>query len=157
MASWFFYDADTGEIKRSRLQASMFVEQGAVLNENTGAMGGGMLTKTHSPEDDWDAAAHAESRNLEYVLAEGYDEVSLSELYISAGVVTYRTPFPQLTVNNGVLSGIPTHTVVRWPDGELTIEHDGEIEFESNVGGDFVFQFLHPHHYLADLEVEYNV
>lgn len=95
---------------------------------------------------------------VEVILVEDHDDTDLYDIYIGeGGVITQRTPFPELTVVGGVISGLPQGTYVRWPDGELTQVFDGVAEFESNVGGTFQFEFSHTRHYSDSFEVEYDV
>jgi hypothetical protein len=42
------------------------------------------------------------------------------------------------------VTNIPAGTKVRWPDGVVTPEDDGELSFSADVGGDFFFEFRHP-------------
>jgi hypothetical protein len=83
---------------------------------------------------------------------------SLEDWYVDlSGPTLVRTKeLDTLEVNNGVISGIPNHTLVIWPDGVMTTE-SGTLEFESNVSGNFEFIFRAIQYKELILEIEYNV
>jgi hypothetical protein len=140
MARYFWYVEETGEVTSAMAAPPKF--------EGTDA----------SHEDLAWAEEMAEISECKVVLIEGHDRTPVRDIYIvESGVVGFKTPFPELTVVNGTVSGLPYGTSVRWPDGELSTVFDGVAEIESNVGGNFRFGFFHAHHYRAELEVEYNV
>jgi len=140
MARYFWYVEETGEV--------------------TGAMEAPLkIEDTDTPYEDlaW-AEEQGEISDSKVVLVEGHDHTPVRDIYIGeGGVVDFKTPFPELTVVNGVVSGLPYGTSVRWPDGAVSTVVDGVAEIESNVGGNFRFQLIHAHHYRGELEVEYNV
>lgn len=59
----------------------------------------------------------------------------------------------KVTVNNNVISSIPSGALVTWPDNARLIENSGNVEFSSNVGGDFRFVIEHPRHFLLEIVV----
>jgi hypothetical protein len=77
--------------------------------------------------------------------------------YMEEGKVREKTTFPQLTIDNGRVTGIPLNTLVVWPDGEQTLETDGELTFEANTGGDYLFTFYSPQHFMHYRKIAYNV
>lgn len=86
------------------------------------------------------------------------DPVKPGESFMdSSHIIQPKTPFPLLTITNGLVQGVPVGTKVIWPDWEETLEMDGEFELESNVSGTFTFRLDHPHHTVLQLELEYNV
>ena len=86
------------------------------------------------------------------------DLVTPGDSYMDSNhVVQARTPFPALTITNGLVQGVPAGTTVIWPDWEETLEMDGEFELESNVSGTFTFRLDHPRYIPYQLELEYNV
>lgn len=70
--------------------------------------------------------------------------------YVSGGAIVDKTEFPELNISPATLgsiisvTNIPTGTKVRWPDGVVTPEDDGELSFSADVGGDYFFEFRHP-------------
>lgn len=77
--------------------------------------------------------------------------------YIDGTDIKAKTTFPELTVNNGLITGIPIDSICYWPDGVETVETDGSIEIESNVSSNFEFKFTHGHYFDLDITVTYNV
>ena len=90
-----------------------------------------------------------------FVAEIGTDIMNASDWYVKNGALAKRHEF-NLVTDNGVITGIPVETAVRWPDGEETIE-SGELEFDSNVSGIFNFRFTKFTHFPLYLQVEYNV
>lgn len=70
--------------------------------------------------------------------------------YVSNNAIVDKTEFPELTVSPATIgslisiTNIPTGSKVRWPDGVVTPEDDGELSFTADVGGEYFFEFRHP-------------
>jgi hypothetical protein len=70
--------------------------------------------------------------------------------YVSNNAIVDKTEFPELTVSPATIgslisvTNIPVGSKVRWPDGVVTPEDDGELSFSADVGGDYYFEFRHP-------------
>jgi hypothetical protein len=70
--------------------------------------------------------------------------------YVSNNTIVDKTEFPELTVSPATIgslisiTNIPTGSKVRWPDGVVTPEDDGELSFTVDVGGEYFFEFRHP-------------
>ena len=121
--------------------------------------GSGEVTKLGRPIDLLDL--EEEKANLRtpkekaFVADLGTEDMDVLAWYVKDQALVARHEF-DLVLNNGVISGIPPDTLVRWPDDEETIE-SGQLEFESNVSGTFPFRFTRFTHIPLYLEVEYNV
>jgi hypothetical protein len=78
---------------------------------------------------------------------------SIDMHWVSEGVVEEKTEF-EISVQGPVISNVPAHTSVIWPDGEMTIEMDGTVELESNVTGVFTLTLQNAQHVTVEVEVQ---
>jgi hypothetical protein len=76
--------------------------------------------------------------------------------YMEGGQVKNKMPFPELKITNGKIQNIPDNTRVEWPDYVVT-EESSELEFDSNVSGEFVFIFDAPRYLTHTRIINYNV
>lgn len=76
----------------------------------------------------------------EYVAAKHY--------YTNGSVIS--RPLFNLTIDSSVvanitdeavITGIPSGTSVTWPDGVVTVETDGQVEFSTDTPGSYTFKF----------------
>ena len=82
-----------------------------------------------------------------------YPNCNIDEHWVENGGLTRRAPM-DLHLPNNVKTGsyyaitnVPVGTKVGWPDGEETIETDGNVEFQFDVSGDYIFFFDHGAHF----------
>ena len=76
--------------------------------------------------------------------------------YMEGGQVKNKMPSPELKITNGKIQNIPDNTRVEWPDYVVT-EESSELEFDSNVSGEFVFIFDAPRYLTHTRIINYNV
>lgn len=77
-------------------------------------------------------------------------DYSSGEYYLSGGVPTLLATMPLVYPSqfyaDGVTvwecTGVPVGAEVHWPDGVITIETDGNIQFITDVSGDTVFRVV---------------
>ena len=88
---------------------------------------------------------------------ESIEDFNCSDWFVEDNQIQRKTLYPEVTVNNGLITDLPIDTTVLWPDGVETIESDGSIELESNVSGEFNFVLSHVLYFPKDLVVNYSV
>lgn len=120
-------------------------------------------TKLKGPDPSHDLAlATAAQMGKQFTVLEvEFDERELmpEAHYVdkATNTIMEKTTFPELDVSlNGVIVGLPANTTVVWPDGEQTVE-TGSISFDAAAGGDFMFTFYAPKHFIHHKKVAYNV
>lgn len=115
----------------------------------------GLSTPIDRLEIEVDNAKSSQPKECVFIANIGDAQMDCSNWYVKDSALVGRKTFNLIT-DNGVITGIPVETAVRWPDGEETIE-SGELEFDSNVSGIFNFRFTKFTHFPLYLQVEYNV
>ena len=57
-------------------------------------------------------------------------------------------------VDTATISGIPAHTLVTWPDGEVTEINDGVLEFAVDLAGTYTFTIDSVAHLIQEVSIE---
>lgn len=98
-----------------------------------------------------------DDRFVDYLPYDGNEDISDATHYLIDGQLMSKTPFPPFGYGNGTVSRIPEWTMVRWPDGEETVETDGFVEFSSNVSMTIQLTMFHTIYLEKTVEAEYVV
>lgn len=57
-------------------------------------------------------------------------------------------------IDTATITGIPSHTLVTWPDGETTEINDGVLEFAVDLAGTYTFTIDSVAHLIQEVSIE---
>ena len=90
-------------------------------------------------------------------------DIDLLRDYISSGSLMAKTA-PAFSfdkadidadgIDTATISGIPPHTLVTWPDGEVTEINDGVLEFAVDLAGTYTFTIDSVAHLIKEVSIE---